>query len=266
MTMVAYGGAAVVVSAVLFQGRISARLGALYQATGFLVQSTLVGGLFSLAVVALMVMAVGRLRPTDMGWNWRDLWPGLWVTLGFWTAMNAVLAGLSLVGDGAKLEAGWEQRGIGAVVGGWLGQLLGNALAEETMFRGLLLPQFYLKATPRFRHRAALAIAIVGSSALFAVSHFPNRLFIQGFTGAELLWDQVGLFVMGLVMATVFVVTRNLFVAVGLHALVNEPALIVHASSEAAMYAAWGGITVCLLLTWWLLSVDGVLHRDRRLK
>jgi membrane protease YdiL (CAAX protease family) len=266
LTIFAYACATVIVSAVLFQGRISASLGALYAATGFLIQSTLVGGLFSLAVVALIVFAIGRLRPSDVGWNWRGFWLGLVVTLGFWMAMNAVLAALGFVDDGVTVDAGWEQRGIGAIVGGLMGQLLGNALVEETMFRGFLLPQFYLKAAPRLPHGAALAIAFVGSSALFAVSHFPNRLFIQSFTGAELLSDQAGLFLMGLVMATAFVVTRNLFVAVGLHALVNEPAAIVHASSEAATYAVWGGITVSFLLIWWLVTVAGMRYRDNRVK
>ena len=154
-TVVAYACATMIVSAVLFQGRVSDSLGSLYVATGFLIQSTLVGGLFSLAVVGLMVFGVGRLRASDIGWTWRHLGLGLSVTLGLWIAMNGVLAVLAALGDGVSIYEGWKQRRISAMVGGLIGQFLGNALAEETMFRGFLLPQFYLKAIATRRHRAA---------------------------------------------------------------------------------------------------------------
>ena len=265
LTIVAYACATVVVSAVLFQGRISERLGSLYVATGFLIQSSLVGGLFSLAVVGIVLFGIGRLRAADVGWSARELGVGLLITLGAWMAINGVLAILAGLGGGVFLDTAWKQPGTSAVVGALIGQLLGNALVEETVFRGFMLPQFYFKAAAKFRHSAALFVAFVGTSALFAASHFPNRLFIQGLTGSELIWDQAGLFLMGLVMATAFVVTRSLFAAVGLHALVNEPTPIVRAPSEAVMYAVWGGVTVFLLLTWWLVAVAGKRNRDSRL-
>ena len=262
LTIVAYAGATLVVSTVLFQGRISEMLGWLYAATGFLIQSALVGGLVGLAIVGVIFFGVGRLRGSDVGWGVAELWMGLLVTLGFWIAMNGVLVMLAVFSGGVFLDEAWQRRGATAVAGGLAGQLLGNALVEETLFRGFLLPQFYLKAATAFRRGTALAIAVVGSSLLFAVSHIPNRLFIQGLTGSELMWDQGGVFLLGLVFATVYLVTRNLFVAVGLHALVNEPTLVIRASNEDAVYAVWGGLTVLLLLTWWLAVV--ACNRTRR--
>jgi hypothetical protein len=243
-----------IVSAVLFQGRVSDSLGSLYVATGFLIQSTLVGGLFSLAVVGLMVFGVGRLRASDIGWNWRHLGLGLSVTLGLWIAMNGVLAVLAALGDGVSIDEGWKQRRISAMVGGLIGQFLGNALAEETMFRGFLLPQFYLKAIAARRHRPALAFALIGSSLLFAVTHFPNRIYVHGYSGSEFLWDQIGLFLFGLIMAAAYLVTRNLFIAVGLHSLVNEPTPVIRAS-DTMLYAVWAAMTLLLLLAWWLTVI-----------
>jgi len=254
LTIFAYACATVIVSAVLFQGRISASLRALYAATGFLIQSTLVGGLFSLAVVAIMVFAVVRLRPADVGWNWRDLWLGLLVTLGFWMAMNAVLAVFAAAGGDITLDEAWKQRGISAMIGGSMGQLFGNSLVEETMFRGFLLPQFYLKAIATRRHRAALAFALIGSSLLFAVTHFPNRIYVHGYSGSDFLWDQIGLFLFGLIMAAAYLVTRNLFIAVGLHSLVNEPTPVIRAS-DTMLYAVWAAMTLLLLLAWWLTVI-----------
>jgi membrane protease YdiL (CAAX protease family) len=255
LTIVAYACAMLFVSAVLFQGRISEWLGSLYVATRFLVQASLVAGLFSLAVVGVTLFAVGRLKGSDVGWNAPDLWQGLLVTFGFWVAMNVVLAVLGALDGGVFLDKVWTERGASAVVGGLIGQLIGNALVEETVFRGFLLPQFYLKGAAVFRRGAAMAIALIGSSLLFAVSHVPHRILVSGLSGTEILWDQAGLFLMGLFFGVAYVVTRNLFVAVGLHALANEPVPVVGASSETILHAVWGGLAVLLVLIWWAFSI-----------
>jgi hypothetical protein len=263
LTIAAYACANLFVAAVLFQGRISESLGSLYVATGFLVQGSLVGGLFCLAIVSFILFAVGRLRGSDVGWGAPEVGLGLLVTLGFWIAMNGVLAVLAALSGGVFWDEAWKQRGPSAVVGGVVGQLLGNSLVEETLFRGFLLPQFYLIAATVNRRGAALAIAVVASSLLFAVSHVPHRLLVQGLTGSELLWDQAGIFLLGLFIATAYVVTRNLFVAVGLHALVNEPVPVIRASSETTLYVVWAGLAVQLLLAWRAASV--ARNRTRRL-
>ena len=90
------------------------------------------------------------------------------------------------------------------------------------------------------------------------------RLFIQALTGSELLWDQAGLFLFGLFMAAAYVVTRNLFVAVELHALVNGPTPPIRASSQIMLDAVWAGLAVVLLLAWRAASVAH--NRTRRLR
>ncbi|HEX2474621.1 MAG TPA: type II CAAX endopeptidase family protein [Lacipirellulaceae bacterium] len=249
-TIVVYACATLVVNWVLFQGKIGQSLGSLYSATGFLIRSTLVGGLFTLLVIGTLVIAVGRLRCSDVGWAAREFRLGLLVTFGFWLAMNVVLAAIGALGDGVVLNQSWRQPEATALVGSLIGQLLGNALAEETIFRGFLLPQLYLKTARSFRPGIALAIAVVGSSLLFSLSHVPNRLFVHGLTGSELIGDQAGLFLLGVFIAGVYIVTQNLFVVVGLHALVNEPALIIGTSNEDWIYAVWGALAVLLLLAW----------------
>jgi membrane protease YdiL (CAAX protease family) len=255
LTVIAYACALLFVSAVLFQGRISEQLGSLYMATRFLVQASLVAGLFSMVVVGVILFGVRRLKGSDVGWKLPDVWQGAMVTIGFWVAMNVVLAVFVAIKGGVFLNETWTTRGPIAVLGGLIGQLVGNALVEETVFRGFLLPQFYLKGVTVFRHGTALAMALVGSSLLFAVSHVPHRLMVWDLGGSAILWDQAGLFLMGIFLAAVYLVTRNLFVVVGLHALVNEPVPIFAASSEAILYAVWGGLAVLLVVIWWILSI-----------
>ena len=109
--------------------------------------------------------------------------------------------------------------------GEWLGQLLGNCPYEEVLFRGFLLPQCGLLAmrwVPKARPRALIAVALVLSQALFAVGHVFLNLHLP-----EGQWLLVAQFVFGLMFAFVYLHTGNLFLAMGLHALLNNPAPLI---------------------------------------
>ena len=56
----------------LFQGRVGKVIGALTAGTSGWVSSTLVAGLLTLAIFAVVVLGVGRLRPFDVGWSARS--------------------------------------------------------------------------------------------------------------------------------------------------------------------------------------------------
>ncbi len=219
-----------------------------FRATAGLVNGTLIASLSTLTATAIVIFGIGRLRGWDVGWRLPELWWGLAVTLGFWIAMQGVLALLVALSGEFSLHDAWKQHGVGGV----LGQLLGNAFVEETLLRGFFLPQFYLKAAQVYRRGTALLIAVLGSTLLFAVLHIPNRLLAGNIYGGNLLVDHLGLLVFGLLFAAVFLITRNLFIAVGLHAIVNEPALIVRAP-DLTVYAVWFALTVLVLVTWPLI-------------
>jgi len=251
LTLVAYAGAIVFVNAVLFQGRTSEALGALYVAAGHLLDGALVGGLFDLAVVGVAIFGVGRLRASDVGWRRREVWSALLVTVVFWLVLQGVVAIIAAIDGGVRLHEAWKQPGPGAVVGPLLGQLLGNALVEETVFRGFLLPQLYVKAGRRFRRGAALMIAVVSSTLLFAVTHVPNLILVKHFTTADLFMFLGLLVFLGLLLAAIFIITQNLFIAVGLHALGNTPAALVQ-TSDLTVGVAWFVLTLLFLFTWLL--------------
>ena len=237
---------------VLFQGRVGEVLSGLKSETSGWVSSTLVASLLTLAIFVAVVLGIGRLRPSDVGWNARSAGVGLLVTLGLWIAMQLALLLIAVLrSEAVAWHHDWTGRGVGFVLGGLLAQLLGNALTEEIQFRGFLLPQLYLKATGRYRRGVALAIALVGSQALFALSHIPNHVFVRHMPAAELVATQFGLFLGGLFFAAAYLVTRNLFVAVGIHSLGNEQVPLVQAS-ENTTGAVWFGLVLLLLLVWQL--------------
>lgn len=255
LTAIAYTGAILFVNGVLFQrGQAGAVLGWVYSATGGLVNGTLVGGLCVLGTSAFIIVGLGRLRASDIGWRMRDVGSGLLVTLALWVIIQCVQALLLVFRGDFTLHEAWKQCGPGGLLGGVLGQLLGNALAEETVFRGFFLPQSYLKATRVFPRGAALTIALLGSQLLFAVSHLPNRFFVMGTTGLDILWDQLGLMAAGLIFAAVYLLTRNLFFVVGFHVLLNARVPILQSLHQNTLYAMTFGLFLLVSIGWWRVN------------
>jgi membrane protease YdiL (CAAX protease family) len=229
-------------------GTIDQSLHDLQTATGGLVGPTLVRNSITLAVVSLVIFGFGRLRPTDVGWHAGAVGPALLIVVAVWTVMHAALALVVGLGEGQLAwHKGWHRPGF--VAGGLLGQFLGTALLEETLFRGFLLPQFYVKACRVCRPGLAMLIALLGSQGLFALVHIPSQVAKLNLTVPELLVEQSGIFLLGLLFATLYIVTRNLFVGVGLHALANERALVVQVP-DTTSDSVFFGLTVMLLLSW----------------
>lgn len=216
--------ASLCVNGVLFQGEAIRALRLVHRVTFGLVEPTLVGSLVVLAAFGAAALGPGRLRLEDLGWVKAHLAPALWATAGFWLAMQGVLAAVLLFsGEPFSLHLHWMQRGPGGSVGALLAQALGNALAEEIAFRGFFLTQLALKFDRPAAKAPRLAAALL-SSALFALSHLPNRLFLFEMSGWEMAQDQLRLFVMGLLFSALYLMTGNLFVATGFHVLANQPA------------------------------------------
>jgi hypothetical protein len=238
---------------------------AVEQMTGQLIQGPLIFGPLYFAIIGTVIFGVGRLRCADVGWRLADVGPAVLVTLGFWAAMQLGLALWTiLTGGPLQWNDAWSESsdwGARRIVGALLAQLLGNALLEEMVYRGFFLPQFYLKALSRLRPATAVVLALVGSQALFAMTHIPQRLFVQNWPIDALPGDQLALFVQGLAYAAIYLVTRNLFVCVGLHALWNQPARLLPVPFAPGVQIVWYA-TAAMLVVAWLLADR---RRNRRL-
>lgn len=221
---------------VLFSGGL---LLPVHRATGGLVNGTLQANLIILVVeVGLVLLVIGRLRCRDLALRPGDLPAALGWTAGTWAVIQRVGVITACLGAGhlAWHEA-WRVLGASRVIGELMGQLFGNALSEEIIFRGFLIAQIHLWLARRrgLGPGRAMVLSVLISQGLFALSHLPNRLSggVEG-TILESGWlaDQGMLFFMGLVLAAVYLRTGNLFIAVGLHALMNAPTLLVSVGQD----------------------------------
>lgn len=157
-------------------------------------------------------------------------------------------------GESLAIAEGWEGVGFLKKVGDLLGQLLGNALCEETVFRGFLLMQCVLVFRARWPHRprTAFALSLWLATATFAVSHVPYDLRPDNYESlSKLALDQVGVFVFGCFIGWVYWQTRNLFFAVGVHSLLNEPTTLL----------AWHDVGQRVVLGLVSLGIAAAWHR-----
>ena len=168
-----------------------------------------------------------------------------------WLAAQAVVLLINGVNGDIHFDPAWSERGVTTMLGALIAQLAGNAFFEEVNCRGFYLSQLYLKIrTPDERDRRWWAIfSMLG---LFVLSHIPNRIF-NGYSLADIPLDFVLLFCYGLFFTAVYLISGNLFLAIGVHALLNGPTLITEAPFPAQI--------ILFLLTCILLAI---LRRHNR--
>lgn len=220
-------------------------------ATGGFVQPTLLVYLPVLLVVIGGVMLwAGRLRPRDLSLRRGDLRTGVVVTVGVWLLMQVVgVAVLIWTESPVELNGTWVTGGALAAIGALVAQLFGNALYEEVVFRSFLLNQFRHKLQRRLTTapRWPVLVALVVSQAVFALIHVPNRLVGGGLTLGQLGPTLLLLFVWGTLLAVVYYRTGNLFVAIGIHAFMNTPTMLVGPPDAGILTAIALGVLLAAL-------------------
>jgi membrane protease YdiL (CAAX protease family) len=197
------------------------------RAAGGLVEATLLNYALDFAVLVLGVLHLwGRVPLAAIGWTRRGLGTATIVTACLWCAMQLV-AWLALVAADVPftLSLATPDRTSTEAIGALLAQLLGCALVEELLYRGFLVPHVVDLAGRRWRPVPALLVGVATSQAIFAATHIPQRLH-HGVAGAELALHLVGLWCFGVALTAVWLRTRNLWIAVGVHALSNAPTFL----------------------------------------
>jgi membrane protease YdiL (CAAX protease family) len=211
------------------------------RASGGLVTRTLLANLVALAVgVGLVILRVGRLRPGDVGLVRSKLPAGIIFTVGMWLVVQILVLAQSLLSEGTiTIDPQWSTVGVTAMLGALIGQLLGNALYEEIGYRGFLFPQVVAKLEHRWPGfgRRAVVVAMVTSQGLFALRHIPIDL-LDGLDAVDLAIDLLVKMLIGVIFALLYLRTRNLFMVVGVHALVNAPTSVFVASYVGPSYLA----------------------------
>ncbi len=161
---------------------------------------------------------------------------------------------------GQELRWGWQWRGRdGSALASLLDQLIGTSFVEETFFRGFLLPQVFLRASRLWRKGLSLGVAFLISLALFVVSHVPRLLSEADLAGGSMTESLFWTVRFGSILTLTFLVTRNLFVCVGLHSLWNARPTLIEAPWQS-IDRIWWALTFALLIGWWLAALARSRH------
>lgn len=218
----------------------------LERATGGLINATLQANILNILLFSIIVFGWGKLHPIDVGLDWNKLKQGIFLTVLLWLLTQAIVLLINWINGDIHLDPRWSERGVTVVLGALIAQLAGNALAEEMAYRGFYLSQFYIhNQAPVERERLAWAVLYMAS--LFAASHLPNRIF-HGFGLADFPRDFIFLFMWGLLFSAVYLVSGNLFLAIGVHALMNQPTMITEAPFPAGFTVALLGLITAIII------------------
>lgn len=255
---VVWAGGVLLVNGLLYRGPARRALDGLERSTHGFLEPTLFGSLVVLGIFLVFLRRTSKLSIRDLGWAREALLPSVGSVLAFWLLLQALLAlWLGISARTLELHAGWREPGAMALLGGLLAQLFGNALAEETAFRGFFFVQLLRRWSGVQARWRRISLAALASAALFALTHLPNRLLLQKVETGALLRDQLQLILAGCLFALVLLATRNLFTTTGLHALANDPATLLQATR-----AEISQIYLALLLAW--IVGYGIRTRLRR--
>ena len=195
-------------------------------------------------VMGLLWSSIGNLRCRDFGLLPSKILPALYWTLSIW--IIAQLCVVIVHGVSFSVVGTWHDEPSKPIEYFFFAQLFGNSLIEELMFRAFLIVQLLLlfQRWKGWAKRKSLIIAIIVASFIFAVMHVLGDYY----SGDPLLMvalNNIPRFFLGAIFAGIFLLSNNLLIAVGIHALVN---LQIKCSSP--FYDAdtsWAGAIITLL-------------------
>ncbi len=185
--------------------------------TNGLITPTLIAGIFTIFVFLLISTVVGKLRLKDFLLTSKKIKKGVFWTLILWIFLNLLSAIFSYLENGyLVLNDKLSYR-----FGGLIAQFLGNAFAEELIYRGILLIQIYLILRVKINNKKSILLGLLISQSIFSLSHIPNRIFLGQMD--YLIFDLIKLFIVGIILSLIFIKTQNLIYLIGVHSLLNQP-------------------------------------------
>lgn len=204
----------------------------LSRSTGGWLSPTLVVNVAALIIiVGGWLLAFGRTSPQWIGVRRSDLRRGLAIFAITWGAIQ-VLAAVGRVASGQSLLTLSPELTTALPI--LFGQLLGNALYEETFYRGYLIPA--LASEMGGRERAAVIL----SATLFGLIHVVNYS-IRGLPMGLIIPATLA----GVLLGFIYLRTRNLWLCVGLHSLLNSPTAVWESPIPAVVVPSLA-LFVCL--------------------
>lgn len=186
--------------------------------TGRFITQTLVTYLILyLVFIYLLLIKGSKIKPIELGLDKSKLKSGILLTLALFLILQLYGALYSYFVFGKLIVAQGMTKWT-AVAGNYIALFFGVALFEEVVFRGFLIPQVFIRLNSNKTKRSKMILALVISQVLFSLVHIPIRL-VNGIDIVTLIISLCALFIIGVVFAFIYLLTENLFLAMGVHAL-----------------------------------------------
>ncbi|PIE99528.1 MAG: hypothetical protein CR961_00385 [Polaribacter sp.] len=213
-----------------------------------LINPTFIAGLFSLFLYLFFGVVIGGLRIKDFLLDKEKIKKGLLMIFVLWGIGNLLGAFLSFFQTGNLVFVDK----ITYHIGNFMGQLFGNALAEEVLFRGILLTQFYLILRTKFKNKKSVLWALITSQLIFSLNHIPNRIILE--QTEYLIFDLIKLFVVGVIISLMFMKTQNLVYVVSVHSLLNSP-LCLFKADQSFIILAILVLSIIITIFWYKIGM-----------
>lgn len=220
-----------------------------------------------LAALALALLRVEGVRPTDLGLSRSLLKPAVVTVAGVWLALNVLAAGLASAtgnpwGLGVLVDLPVRWAGIPAPrVTSLVFGFLAVALVEEFVFRGYLQTKVVSMLGDGSRFRVGLGVVTAGL--VFGAMHAPGAI-VAGASPRGVLGTVLFLSLSGVAFGVLYELTHNVYLVALLHVLGNNWPLVgdLWALSGAALVAALVGVATIyaagtVAYRYWMWDVPG---------
>ncbi|MEP6755676.1 MAG: CPBP family intramembrane glutamic endopeptidase [Chthonomonadales bacterium] len=208
--------------------------------------------LFFVPIVCLIfifLIRIIKLKPADIGLRRDNLLAGMGIAVAFWSIAQLAHVGFVLANHrGLNLNYIWTSMPFAFDgLGSYISLYAGNAFYEEVAFRGFLLTQILSRVmdTGKWNQRNSIIISILSSQLIFAIIHLPSNT--NSLHPIALFLEQ---FVFGILLALIYLMSRNLWICIGLHALLNGPPPIMEPLLRPASAGLIALVAIVIIAGW----------------
>ncbi len=226
--------------------------------TGYIVNHVFLTNAIAFLFAGFLLCYIGGLRSKDFALFSKKILPAVWFTIFAWAIIQ-----LSPLAFGYELVVNttWSEEGMLAnkLSRFFTGQIFGNALYEELFFRAMLISQLAILFRKKCSNSKSIIFAIICSQIIFSLMHIPHRI-VNDIPVDQMAGNLTALFIAGLLFVTLFSLSNNIFVVVGVHALANaSPNIFEHCENQSGIF----GIIVIFLL---IFTVKWVLRKYSKMR
>lgn len=240
---------------------------------GIITPVTLAGSISTVVLVGVLMMVVGSLRLSDLGFSRNDLKTGL-VTVACLLIAVHLFAIVLLVAAGETFRV--TPYPVGQLLLAISDAFLGAAVVEECLYRGFLLVQVYYLLSDHVQPWLAktvspslltsslltssrgmsLVASIILTQAYFGINHIGSAM-RMGLEAPVMVGYIFQCAFVGMMLAVVFIRTRSLAVAIVAHGMLNLSLSVIDVPFDTRMLTL---VAVCLLM----MCLPYIYHRDHR--